>query len=111
MLLSLCILLPFIPDQAYHIPGPDIAEQNFHVIEFNDQGQAHDDRQWQGLRDRILQPNNDIAPELLIFVHGWHHSANPKDENFVAFEQFYRQMAASDKQRNLLGALYRLAWR
>ncbi|ABM26467.1 MULTISPECIES: hypothetical protein [Shewanella] len=109
MLLSLCILLPFIPDQAYHIPGPDIAEQNFHVIEFNDQGQAHDDRQWQGLRDRILQPNNDIAPELLIFVHGWHHSANPKDENFVAFEQFYRQMAASDKQRNLLG-LY-IGWR
>ncbi|MCL1088946.1 thioesterase [Shewanella profunda] len=109
MLLSLCVLLPFIPDQAYHIPGPDIAKQNFHVIEFNDQGQPHDDKQWQGLRDRILQPHNDIAPELLIFVHGWHHSANPEDENFVAFEQFYRQMATSDKQRNLLG-LY-IGWR
>lgn len=109
MLLSLGILLPFIPDQAYHIPGPDIATQNLHVIEFNDQGQPHNDGQWQGLKARILQPNNGTAPELLIFVHGWHHSANPTDENFVAFEQFYQQMAASDSQRNLLG-LY-IGWR
>lgn len=109
MLLSLGILLPFIPDQAYHIPGPDSVNQNLHVIEFNDQGQPHNDEQWQGLKGRILQPNNGTAPELLIFVHGWHHSADPQDENFVAFEQFYQQMATSDGQRNLLG-LY-LGWR
>lgn len=109
MLLSLCVLLPFIPDQAYHIPGPDIAKQNFHVIEFNDQGQPHDERQWQGLEARISQPEPAQIPELLIFVHGWHHSAEPKDENFIAFEQFYQQMAVSDTQRNLLG-LY-IGWR
>lgn len=109
MLLSLCVLLTFIPDQAYHIPGPDTAKQNFHVIEFNDQGQPHNDGQWQGLQARILQSNTDTVPELLIFVHGWHHSAEPKDENFIAFEQFYQQMAASDAQRNLLG-LY-IGWR
>ncbi|BFL82049.1 hypothetical protein LFREDSHE_04990 [Shewanella baltica] len=109
MLLSLCVLLPFIPDQAYHIPSPDIAKQNFHVIEFNDQGQPHDERQWQGLEARISQPEPAQIPELLIFVHGWHHSAEPKDENFIAFEQFYQQMAASDTQRNLLG-LY-IGWR
>lgn len=109
MLLSLSVLLTFIPDQAYHISGPDTATQNFHVIEFNDQGQPHNDGQWQGLKARILQPNNGTAPELLIFVHGWHHSAEPKDENFIAFEQFYRQMAESDPQRNLLG-LY-IGWR
>lgn len=109
MLLLLCVLLPFIPDQAYHIPSPDIAKQNFHVIEFSDQGQPHDDRQWQGLNARIVHSQTPQIPELLIFVHGWHHSAEPKDENFIAFEQFYRQMAASDKQRNLLG-LY-IGWR
>ncbi|WP_297891637.1 thioesterase [Shewanella sp.] len=109
MLLSLCVLLTFIPDQAYHIPGPDTAKQNFHVIEFNDQGQPHNEGQWQGLQARILQSNTDTVPELLIFVHGWHHSAEPKDENFIAFEQFYQQMAASDAQRNLLG-LY-IGWR
>lgn len=109
MLLLLCVLLPFIPDQAYHIPGPDIAKQNFHVIEFNDKGQPHDERQWQGLETRILHPEPAQIPELLIFVHGWHHSAEPKDENFIAFEQFYQQMAASDTQRNLLG-LY-IGWR
>ncbi|MGL6123539.1 MAG: thioesterase [Shewanella sp.] len=109
VLLSLCVLLPFIPDQAYHVPGPDIAKQDFHVIEFSDKGQPHDQRQWQGLEARILHSAPAQIPELLIFVHGWHHSAEPKDENFVAFEQFYQQMAASDTQRNLLG-LY-IGWR
>ncbi len=109
MLLLLCILLPFIPDRPYHIPGPDTAKQNLHVIEFNDQGRPHLDEQWQSLQQRILQPNAGVVPELLIFVHGWHHSANPKDDNFVAFEQFYQHMASMDSQRNLLG-LY-IGWR
>lgn len=110
MLLSLCVLLPFIPDQAYHIPNARTAEGNLHVIEFNDQGEPHLDSQWQALQQRIVQTNDGgTTPELLIFVHGWHHSANPTDENFIAFEHFYQQMAASDSQRNLLG-LY-VGWR
>lgn len=109
ILLSLGVLLPFIPDQAYHQPDEHSASQPFHVIEFNDQGQPHDVRQWQALEARILQAASTQAAELLIFVHGWHHSAHPQDENFIAFEQFYQQMAASDPQRNLLG-LY-IGWR
>ncbi|MGL5391502.1 MAG: thioesterase, partial [Shewanella sp.] len=46
MLLSLGVLLPFIPDRAYHPPSEHTASQNFHVIEFNDQGQPHDAGQW-----------------------------------------------------------------
>lgn len=109
LLLLLCMFFPVIPDKAYHLPAPDIAKQNFHVIEFNDQGQAHDDNQWQGLAARIAAPNPSAPPELLIFVHGWHHSAEPNDDNFVAFEQFYQQMVAADPKRNLIG-LY-IGWR
>ncbi|MGL5391615.1 MAG: thioesterase, partial [Shewanella sp.] len=79
------------------------------VIEFNDQGQPHDAGQWHALEARILQAAATQASELLIFVHGWHHSAHPQDENFIAFEQFYQQMAASDPQRNLLGLF--IGWR
>lgn len=106
-LVLLSLALSYIPDRAYHIPGPDIASQNFHVIEFNDAGEPHDPDQWLGLKARIEQ--SERKPELLIFIHGWHHSAAPDDENFVAFQQFYQQMAARDNQRNLIG-LY-IGWR
>ncbi len=107
--LSLSVWLSYIPDQPYHLPTAATAQQNFHVIEFNDQGQPHLPAQWQALQARITQTYSGPAPELLIFVHGWHHSAKPDDENFVAFEQFYQQMSKRDPQRNLLG-LY-IGWR
>ena len=105
--LLLSLALSYIPDQAFHVPGADIAQQNFHVIEFNDDGEPHNPAQLAGLKARINQ--SSAKPELLIFIHGWHHSAAPDDENFIAFQQFYQQMAQSDAQRNLIG-LY-IGWR
>lgn len=95
-----------IPDQPFHAVTATTAQQNFHVIEFNDKGQMHDDKQWQALSQRLAQ---QPGAELLIFIHGWHHNAAPTDENFVAFSSFYQQMAARDPQRNLIG-LY-IGWR
>lgn len=105
--LLLSLALSYIPDQAYHVPGADIAQQNLHVIEFNDDGAPHNPAQLDGLKARINQ--SATKPELLIFIHGWHHSAAPDDENFKTFQQFYQQMAQSDAQRNLIG-LY-IGWR
>ncbi|MCT6699761.1 lipase family protein [Rheinheimera sp. 4Y26] len=102
------VVLSYIPDKAYHLPGADIAEQNFHVIEFNDHGEPHDPDQWAGLAARLAR-HGDKPSELIIFIHGWHHSASPDDENFIAFQQFYQQMAKSDAERNLV-ALY-IGWR
>jgi len=107
-ILMVSLVLSYIPDKQWQIPTSDIAQRNFHVIEFNDQGQPHDPAQWQGLQARLRQSGN-AAQELLIFIHGWHHNAAPNDENLVAFEKFYQQMAQSDSQRNLIG-LY-IGWR
>lgn len=107
-ILMVSVVLSYIPDKAYHLPGADIAEQNFHVIEFDDHGKPHDPDQWAGLAAR-LHRNPGQPAELIIFIHGWHHSASPSDENFIAFQQFYQQMAKSDAQRNLVG-LY-IGWR
>ena len=96
-----------IPDVAYHTVDANTAKQDFHVIEFNDDGEMHDAAQWQALRDRITQA--DTAPELLIFIHGWHHSAASDDENYVAFKAFYEKMAQQKPKGELLG-LY-IGWR
>lgn len=107
-ILMVSLVLSYIPDRPWQTPSADIATQNFHTIEFNDQGEPHDQAQWQGLQARLRQSGN-AQQELLIFVHGWHHNAASTDENFVAFQQFYQQMAQSDSQRNLIG-LY-IGWR
>ena len=75
MLLTLVLISTFvtpIPDQQYHFPDENTANSNFHVVEFNDEGQPHDLKQQQALFDRIKKPDSATA-ELVIFVHGWHH--------------------------------------
>lgn len=106
--LMVSLALSYIPDRPWQTPAADIATQNFHTIEFNDQGEPHDAAQWQGLQARLRQ-SGIAKQELIIFVHGWHHNAAPTDENFIAFQKFYQQMAQSDHQRNLIG-LY-IGWR
>ena len=106
-LVLLSLALSYIPDQAYHPASADTASQDLHVIEFNDLGLPHDPDQLKALTQRIARQGGKA--ELLIFIHGWHHSAAPDDENFLAFQQFYQQMASKDPQRNLLG-LY-IGWR
>lgn len=108
-LVMVSVVLSYIPDLPYHVPTADTGRQNFHVIEFDDHGEPHLPEQWQSLQQRITQTYEGPAPELVIFVHGWHHSAKPDDENFVSFQRFYQQMAVNDPQRNLLG-LY-IGWR
>jgi len=108
-LVMVSVVLSYIPDLPFHVPAADSGKQNFHVIEFDDHGKAHLPEQWQSLHQRITQTYVGPAPELVIFIHGWHHSAKPDDDNFVAFQRFYQQMATNDPQRNLLG-LY-IGWR
>jgi len=108
-LVMVSVVLSYIPDIPYHVPTADTGRQNFHVIEFDDHGEPHLAEQWQSLHQRITQTYVGPAPELVIFIHGWHHSAKPDDHNFVAFQRFYQQMAVNDPQRNLLG-LY-IGWR
>ena len=86
-LVMVSVVLSYIPDLPYHQPTADTAKQNFHVIEFDDHGKPHDPDQWAGLAAR-LNRNPGQPAELIIFIHGWHHSASPNDENFIAFQQF-----------------------
>ncbi len=110
-LILLSLALSYIPDRAYHPVTAATASQDLHVIEFNDLGLLHNQQQVDALKQRLQaqQGQQQGKAELLIFVHGWHHSAAPDDENFLAFQQFHQQMASKDPQRNLIGVY--IGWR
>lgn len=61
------------------------SEYQLGFIEFNDQGQLRHREQMQAVLDHYYQiaSQNDIL--LITFVHGWHHSAQPGDDNIKQF--------------------------
>lgn len=105
--LGLSLLLSYIPDQAWQPADDSTASKNLHVVEFSDDGEQLDPNQLQALQQRIR--NASQPPELVIFVHGWHHNAKSTDDNFVAFQRFFNEMAKSDAGRNLIGVY--IGWR
>lgn len=104
VVLALSIWSTRIPDMPYHQVTPELSQSDFHVIEFNDNGEMHLPGQYQALKARLAKTP---GAELLIFIHGWHHNAAPTDDNFVAFQRFHREMAKSHP--GLIG-LY-IGWR
>ncbi len=102
--LALSIWSTRIPDMPYHQVTPELSWSDFHVIEFNDEGEMHLPEQYDMLKARLAK---NPGAELLIFIHGWHHNAAPTDDNFVAFQRFHRQMAKTNP--GLIG-LY-IGWR
>lgn len=65
-------------------------------IEYDDQGQMQDVQQM----DSILTSYNEIAARdevlIVVFVHGWHHSARPEDDNISSFRSMLRLLAQSE---------------
>ena len=59
-------------------------------VEFDDQGAYFDQRQsfaaMRLVRDALLAPSS--AVELFVFVHGWQHNADPRDEHVKQFKSF-----------------------
>ena len=75
-----------------HAPG---SEDEYHLgfVEYDDQGQLRDRDQMDAVVDayRGLAVNDDLL--LIVFVHGWHHSAQPGDDNIASFRRLLREAA------------------
>ncbi len=104
---------------AISIYHPDL-ENEFHLgfIEFNDQGQLRE----RGQMKEVIEKYYEIASKedviVTVFVHGWHHSAAPGDDNVESFKQLLAKTSetetlASDQEnrdkRKILG-IY-IGWR
>jgi pimeloyl-ACP methyl ester carboxylesterase len=88
-------------------------------IEFDDQGDLWSPVQVSRALARIKQANeNEAGSVVLVFIHGWHHNASPKDErskggNIFGFRQLLEETLEvtlqSGERRSVVGVY--LAWR
>ena len=71
-------------------------EYTLSFVEFDDQGQLRNRDQMQSVLDHYneIAAKNDIL--LLIFVHGWHHSAAPGDENVQKFRGLLAKVSKTE---------------
>ncbi|CCQ10442.1 hypothetical protein PALB_13090 [Pseudoalteromonas luteoviolacea B = ATCC 29581] len=116
ILFSLCLLIALtlfasvvifpIPDSPFHTPTADSGSSDFHVVEFNDEGNAHDPRQQLYLLARLAKYD---SKEVVLFVHGWHQNASPSDSNYRAFQRFHKQLNHMTHDRNVIGVY--IGWR
>lgn len=71
-------------------------EYTLSFVEFDDQGQLRDRDQMKSVLDNYnnISAKNDIL--LIIFVHGWHHSASPGDDNIQRFRGLLSKVSKTE---------------
>ncbi|MGB5464932.1 MAG: esterase [Sedimenticolaceae bacterium] len=90
------------------------------LIEFDDQGQLFDRRQMRAVLDHLFELASPEDQDLLmvVFVHGWKHSAAPGDDNIATFRRALEHLSATEtrigqrskrKPRKVVGVY--LGWR
>ncbi len=62
-------------------------------VEFNDQGQLRDREQMQAVLDHYYEIASDNDVLLMVFAHGWHHSARPGDSNIREFRSLLSKVS------------------
>jgi len=81
-------------------------EYDLFSVEFDDQGwlantidgQIPEKTQMTLLMDSLNQMTTDGHPlHIVIFVHGWHHSAAPDDRNVISFRRLLEHAAVAEK--------------
>lgn len=62
-------------------------------VEFDDQGQFHDRRQLNFLIDQLVEESTTNNLIMVVFVHGWKHSAKVGDRNIENFRRILTQIS------------------
>lgn len=93
-------------------------EYRLGFVEYDDQGQLRDPKQMKAVLNayREISISEDVL--LITFVHGWHHSAAPEDDNIASFRTMLTRLSQKeglgseqqDRSRRKILALY-VGWR
>ena len=81
-------------------------------MEFDDQGWIQDSKGRQGKSEdyfdaffdefgKIYDANQENGLSVVVFVHGWHHNADPRDRNVTEFRHLLRDVATMEQGRKL----------
>lgn len=93
---SSCIASPQAPCESHSIQRYNENSDNEYqigFIEIDDQGQLRDRKQMQVLLDDLYNLASKESLLINVFVHGWHHSAQPGDPNVESFKQSLVQLS------------------
>lgn len=82
---------------SIHNQGTDSAFQ-LGFVEYDDQGQLRDRKQMQTVLDHYYPIAGQDDVILTVFVHGWHHSAEPGDGNVESFKAMLEQISLRESQ-------------
>lgn len=74
-------------------------------IEFDDQGQLWDRKQMQAVVDKLYADVGARDLLMVVFVHGWKHSAAPGDTNIETFRKVLANVARAEAQQSRLAGV------
>ena len=62
---------------------------DFHILEFSDEGALGAQPRLEEVEERIKALRREFSSGVVVvvFIHGWHHSADPEDEHLNAFRR------------------------
>lgn len=78
------------------IPASDGANYLLGFIEFDDQGQIWDRQQMWAVLDKLSSEAASKDLLMVVFVHGWKHSAAPNDTNIETFRQVLAKLSEDE---------------
>ena len=80
------------------LPAGGDADFLLGFIEFDDQGQLWDRKQMWAVLDRFTAETASKDVLMVVFVHGWKHSAKPYDPNIETFRAVLAGLSRAEKQ-------------
>ncbi|MDB6173970.1 MAG: esterase [Chthoniobacteraceae bacterium] len=88
------------------LEGSEATRYDLAFIEFGEEGSYFDPPQLT-VANQLIRSRK--KPLLFVYLHGWHHNANPKDRDLAHFNQALRMLAGTMTERDVVG-IY-LGWR
>ena len=74
------------------------AEYHLGFVEYDDQGQVRLREQMDAVLDEYRQIASADDVLLVVFIHGWHHSAQPEDGNIQSFRKMLSEMSRNEQK-------------
>jgi pimeloyl-ACP methyl ester carboxylesterase len=84
------------PNRAWQPAGSIFSAPGFtlSIVEFDDQGRCYNREQLAALK-RALGDMQDKDPAIVVFVHGWKHNGDSRDDNLQSFCRALQSVAAN----------------
>ena len=104
---------PDCANSALQIYKSEKSEYHLGFVEYDDQGQLRNRDQMDAVIDKywnIAGTSEKEGVMLIVFVHGWHHSAKSGDSNIDSFRTLLQGLSKNDLTGRKILGLY-IGWR